>query len=377
MAHLRTNPFHYGSPAAGEYFADREDELRDVVHRMLNAGNVILLSPRRYGKTSLLFAATSRVRDGRGRTGYVSLLRCTSPRDVAETLLNGVLNGPLSWLSSQQNRLADLLSRLRLAPSISFQPSGDVRVSVGAASAETQWQTVLGDVLRLLKQASEGKRPVSFVLDEFQRVVEIDPSLAGVFKGLADELSDVSLVLCGSKLHLMRQLTATPAAPLFDMGERIHLGKVPETAMVGFLMARAEEARKPMTEGAARLIFAAVDGIPNDVQRLAYEAFFLAERKIDTDTVQAAIERVVAHRSAEYEDAFARLAPVQQRLLRSLACRPRASLYARAFMNELEVANSNAVRKALDVLAEHELVAQHGQDWMVTDAFYRRWLAAE
>src|ERR1700716_4672381 len=103
------NPFSYGSPVRAEHFTDRREELADIVARMLGGQNVILLSPRRYGKTSLLFKAMEEVRRRKGRTGYVTLARCTDRREVAEAFFTGIVNGPLSWLRRRQRELVERL----------------------------------------------------------------------------------------------------------------------------------------------------------------------------------------------------------------------------------------------------------------------------
>ena len=376
MQDFEPNPFHYGSPAGGDYFANRKAELADITGRMLNGQNVILLSPRRYGKTSLLLESISRVRAQHGRTGYASLLLCTSARDVAEAILTGVLNGPLSWLSQQHGRLSQVLSGMRLTPSIELDSSGGVRASLSPVSGATDWRDVLSRALRLLLEAGEGKRPVSLVLDEFQRVAEIDPNLPAVFKTMADELQRVGLVFSGSKLHVMQKLAIGPGAALLGMGERISLGPVPRAEMVQFLCARAQQGGKHMSESVAAAAFDAVDGVPNDVQRLAYEAFVVAVEVIDAEALEVALSRIVSHWAMDYEETFERLAPVQQRVLRTIARQPRSQVYSRAFLEEVDVANANSVKKALEVLSDLELVARHGSEWRVADAFLRRWLTA-
>src|SRR5262245_53230354 len=94
------NPFIYGESVPPDVvggLADREDELELLSRSMLGGRNVIVIAPRRYGKTSLLRRAVVDVRAGGGRSGWVSLADCASPRDVAEALLAGVLSGPASW----------------------------------------------------------------------------------------------------------------------------------------------------------------------------------------------------------------------------------------------------------------------------------------
>lgn len=367
------DPYHYGSPVAGDHFCDREEALADIETRMLAGANVVLLSPRRYGKSSLLLRAIERVRRRGGSSGYVSLIRCSSRREVAEAVASGILNGPLSSLTRRRENLKELLRDLRIAPVLGVDANGGFSLSFQPGAAPTDWESVLADSLRLLARRSR-QRPTSLVLDEFQRVVEIDEALGGVFKAVADELSSTSLVFAGSKPHLMHRLAGGPGAPLLGIGERIVLDVIPEGAMQKYLMHRATAAGKHMSTRAAALIYTAVDGIPNDVQRLAFEAFLVAGDTIDEETVAIAVQRIVSHQSTDYGELYERLAPTQQRVLRALACEPTGAVYAASFLHDADVTNPNSVRAAIEVLEGRELLRRHGGVWMVSNAFFRAWL---
>jgi uncharacterized protein len=368
------NPFSYGSPVRAQHFTDRREELADIVARMLGAQNVILLSPRRYGKTSLLFKAMDEVRRRKGRTGYVTLARCTDRREVAEAFLTGVVNGPLSWLSRRRRDLLDRLSRMRFRPEVVVGADGSLSVSVAAGAREPNWSEVMADALRLLSGAGEGGHPVSLVVDEFQVAAEIPPGLGGEFKAIADELSDVSLVFSGSREHVMRELAIGPGAPLLGMGEPMTLGIVPEGDMVDFLCRRSRAGGKVMTPEVARALFRAVDGLPNDVQRLAWISYGIAQDVIDEPVVALALQKAVRHQSSDFAERFQRLSPSQQRVLRELAQGPVSAVYAKAFLDAVKVANANAVRTALAALAGEELVVRRDGAWQVASPFLRTWL---
>lgn len=367
------DPFHYGSPAGAEHFCDREPALADIEARMLTGNNVVLVSPRRYGKTSLLLRAIEGVRRRDGASGYVSLIRCSSRREVAEAVASGIFNGPLSSLTRRRENLKDLLHDLRIAPVLGVDSTGAFTLTFSTAAARTDWETVLGDALRLLARRS-GRRPTSLVLDEFQRVLEIDAALGGVFTAIAGELQDTSFVLAGSRPHVMDRLASGPGAPLLGMGERITLDVIPEEPMTAFLAARATAAGKPMSRDVAAQIYAAVDGVPNDVQRLAFEAFLVAGATVDEMAVTVAMQRIVSHQSTDYAELYERLAPTQQRVLRTLACEPSSAVYSAAFLRETDVSNANSMRAALDVLAGRELVRRRDGAWIVSSAFLRAWL---
>lgn len=369
-----SNPFHYGSPVSGDAFADRRRELDALTRRMLDGENVILLSPRRYGKTSLLRRAMESVRRRGGRTGYASLVKASNRREVAEALLGAVLTGPAGWLTRRRSELGGLLGGLSVQPSITFHPSGALQVTFSASSPHVAWERVLEDSMRILVKVARS-HPTSLVIDEFQRVAEIDSGLPGVFKAIADELSAVSLVFAGSKLHVMRELSSGPGAPLLGMGERISLDVVPEHEMVAFLCKRAAAGRKTLAEATALGIFRRVDGVPNDVQKLAYAAFAAARTAINEEAVTAGFGEIVALEVVDYVETLEGCSPAQQRVLKALARAPETHVYSADFLRAVDVSNANAVRKALDVLSRRELVRRGAdREWRVANPFFREWL---
>jgi hypothetical protein len=270
--------------------------------------------------------------------------------------------------------LTDRLGRMRVRPELVVGPDGSFRVSVVPGLHEPNWSEVMADALRLLRDAGEGSHPVSLVIDEFQVAAEIPPGLGGEFKAIADELQGVSLVFAGSREHMMRELTSGPGAPLLGMGEPMTLGVIPEGDMVDYLCRRTRAGGKRLTPEVARRLYRTVDGIPNDVQRLAWIAFGVSQDVIDEPIVAMAMHRAVRHQSSDFTDRFERLSPSQQRVLRSLAHEPTANVYARAFLDAVKVANANAVRTALAALRRDELVTRREGVWLVANPFLRSWL---
>ena len=122
------------------------------------------------------------------------------------------------------------------------------------------------------------------------------------------------------------------------------------------------------------MLFGAVDGIPNDVQRIAWIAYGIAQDVIDEPIVEMAMHRAVRHQSSDFAERFERLSPSQQRVLRQLAHEPTANIYAKTFLDAVKVANSNAVRTAIAALVHRELVRRTDGQWRVANAFLRSWL---
>ncbi len=368
------NPYRFGAPVENAWFCDRDDELQALVRRMQDGIHMIVLSPRRYGKTSLLQTALRTFRAGGGRAGYADLIRATSEHEVATEILTATVNGVLRRGRRAARTLEHVLARLRLTPSVSVSTEGNVSFAFEPGVARRAWQQILDDALDLLADAAK-QGPVTLALDEFQQVAEIGSGIGGAFKAAADRLTNVSLVFAGSHQSVMERITRTRGAPLYGMGEVLSLGIVPREEMVDYMRRRARAGGKRLTKAVAELLFDRAGGIPNDVQWLAHAAFEHATQEaIDEQAISAGLDAIVARQSSSFAERFETLAPSQQRTLKALAHSPTEHVYSREFLDRVDVANANAVRKALATLSQAELVERAGGSWGLTNPFLREWL---
>ncbi len=373
---MESNPFRYGAPVEREWFCDRDDELEGLLATMRDGLHAFVLSPRRYGKTSLLRRALARFRSDGGRAAYVNLLFCTTEIEVASTVLSGVLDGVLTRTGRAGRRVEEFVRHLRVQPRISFGGDGRVEVGFDPGYASEAWQSVLQDAVGLLTRSAE-RRPSALVLDEFQVVASIGRhGIGGAFKAVADATSNTSLVFSGSHLSIMERLTRGQGAPLQGMGERFVLDVIPEEDMVSYLQRRARSGSKRLKRPTAALIYTEALAIPNFVQWLAHAAFESAagEDEITADHVTDGMATVARRQAGDFAERFELLAPAQQRILIALAESPTGRPYTKTFLDTVQVANSNAVTTALRVLRERELVDRHQGEWRVSNPFLGRWL---
>jgi hypothetical protein len=371
------NPFRYGAPVEAASFCDRAAELEALTARMRDGIHAFVLSPRRFGKTSLLLEALRRFRKSGGRGGYANLLLCTTEAEVAGVVLTAVVREVLRPAGRTRRGIEEVLGHLRVAPQIEFAPDGRVTLTLQPAAGSERWYEGLEDAVGLLERAGE-RRPAALVLDEFQQVAEIGPKgLGGAFKALADRARGTSLVFSGSRLSVMERLTRGRGAPLLGMGETFDLAVVPEAEMTAHLAARARRGGKRLTRADARAAYHRADGIPNDVQWLAHAAYEAAGDTIDAEAIEAGLASIVSRQAGFFAERYEALAPSQRRIVRELARSPREKVYAKAFLDAVLVANANAVTTALRVLAEQEIVRREGRQWRLASPFFRAWLLAQ
>jgi len=204
-------------------------------------------------------------------------------------------------------------------------------------------------VYQILAELAEDG-PAVLMLDEFQAAVDLSPHIPQLLKALADQHPNVSLVLAGSRQHLMESLVLSQGAPLYNMAERLVLGPIDDSVMCDFLVARTKSGEKMMKLGVARSISAMAGPIPHDIQRLAYEVYDFSSDTISESDVAYGMNRVVAHEAEGYADRFSKLTIGHRRVLMVLARTVVTQPQSAEFFQATGYANPGAARKATKAL---------------------------
>lgn len=369
------NPFHYGTPVEGKNFAGRRAELDALVERMRNGVSVVLLSPRRYGKTSLLRRAELELSGDRPAPAVieVNVLRCGDVATLAGRLASAAYRTPGGRWHRVRSALPDFVRRLRVSPEVTFDADGRPVFSFSPALAPKAADDVIADVYAILASQAD-ERAAVLVLDEFQAVIRLGSHLPDLLKGLADEYPAVVLVLAGSKRHMMERLVVSSEAPLYGMAQRMFLGPIPSDVMNAHLVERASTGGKHLSAAVAAVIVALAGPVPNDIQRLAFEAYGVAGDTIDEGAVSAGMAAGVAHEAAQYSERFAELSGTQARVLVALAGYDRSPTFSAEFARTVGAANASSVKRAIDALEMKELVVERDRLWVPSDPFLAAWL---
>lgn len=380
------NPFLYGAPVDGEHFTGRQAELRSILSRVRTGVNVVLMSPRRYGKTSLLKRAATRLIDADGAA--VARLNVMNAPDLPSfaAQLVGQVYGAKGGAWQRLKAVPDFLKRVRVTPTVTFGSDDRPRFGFQPGFSVADAHTVITDMYAVLAELAE-HRPAVLILDEFQAVLDVDKNLPALFKALADEHPSVALVLAGSNEHMMRRLFQERTGPLYGMAEHYALGRIPDDEMADFLVRRASAGGKTMPREVADAIVAAAGPVPNDIQRLAFEVYDCSTKKIVALDVAAGMNLVVQHESARYAQQYEDLSPGQRRVVHRLAHEPSTAPQSTEFVHAVGLANPSSVRKAITALRASEVVvyrsggtpasegvAGGGQKYAVTDPFFAEWL---
>ena len=205
------NPFKFGTIVDGEYFTDRVAEQEKVREILASENHLILISPRRFGKTSLV----QKVTKGLSRPVFqLNLQLVTGTADFAARLL---------WIMLQQypmERLKHLITHFRFIPTISTNPMTDgIEVSF---QPSMDGFILLEDVFTLIDKLgmkNPHKKPI-VVLDEFQEIRTLDKNLDKKLRSILQTYNHANYIFLGGGVLfiiigiLIRQKKAEKKAPL-------------------------------------------------------------------------------------------------------------------------------------------------------------------
>jgi AAA+ ATPase superfamily predicted ATPase len=366
---------------AGEYFTDRESEAQLLAADIQHGLNVVLISPRRFGKTSLVL----RVIDGLRRTGvlvaYVDLLRAPNKERLAAHLAAAIYAGLESPFDRARERAATFFQQLRIHPKPTLNPDGTLsfEFGIGMVEGDPDTDATLEQLLAMPAAiARERQRRVALVLDEFQEIVELDPHLPALMRSVFQIQGDVAHLFLGSRQHLLRSVFVDRGQPLYRLAKPMTLGPIAEDLFVEFLRERFAAGRSQIRLDAARRLIQMTQGHPHDTQELGHFAWALAVAEgcpATIEIIERALETVVDAEDARLTDLWASLTPHQRLTLLAIALQEGRGLYREETRRRNGLGPPGRVQKSVRRLVERELIEPTaGAGHRVPDMFLRAWL---
>jgi len=371
------NPFT-DKIAAGDQFCDRDQERAELSRLVRGGHSAVLLSPRRYGKSSLALETLTDMRGQGLLTAYVDVMPVSSERELVERLARGVAQG-FGWgmaLGQLPRQLGRLFAHVHLE--FSLDASGP-RVSA-VLDPHTEVLQLLEEVLEQTCRYAEQKgRGACVVLDEFQEITQLEQSrvIEATMRSVIQRHQGVAWLYVGSRRHLLRSMFADRNRPFFDSASIVELHELPEEAVVPWITATFAQTGKVCSEATARLIYSCSRGYAYYVQQLASTAWNLTEELCTDDLVDQADVILLRELSSGFEIILSSLSLAQKRLLQALALAPTDQPYSVDFLTKSQL-SVGAVQKAIRVLIDRDLVGRRlDQNYQLVDALLAQWLTQQ
>ncbi|HEY7475672.1 MAG TPA: hypothetical protein VH679_11710 [Vicinamibacterales bacterium] len=375
------NPFVYGEIVGSAAFADRALELDRLERDLQHGQKVFLISPRRYGKSSLIRYAMRRLARQGVLTVEVTVSSSSSYAAFLETYARALLAAetPVSRL---RQWAAEMFRTVRPEVRVETEPPGTARVAIAFPAVQTQ-----RDVARLAAEvfalpdriAAARRRKLAVALDEFQAIAGFNGgSVEHALRAAVQDQRRVGYVFAGSEPSLMERMLG-PRRPFYKAGPVVRLEKIPPGEFGAFLETRFTGSGIKPEPGLGAAIVDLAGNVPYDVQRLAHESWddlrAAGRKSAGLEDLHATLTRLLREQDTVFEEAWQRLTLAQRGVLRALVLEDGRELLSADVRARYRLAGPSSVQSALGALVRDDVITKEGTTYAVVDSLFREWVA--
>lgn len=372
------NPFRFGGVVRGPYFADRVAELEELAREMNSLGRVFLVSPRRYGKTCLLFNLMDRLVNNGLAVAFVDLNAHPDLPSLAAAMAQKLA----AALETDLDKLLKLFSGMRrLRPRLAVGPDGGISAGLEPVSDRKEAVPALLEGLSQAEALARRKRKkLIVIIDEFSDIQKYEGEV--VEKALRSEIQNqehLGYVFSGSEESIMLAMVNDRRRAFYKMGRLMALGPIDRGAYVEFIHRWLERGQIVASRQDLIRILELGEDVPYNVQRLCHnlwEAAVAGQKKVTKDLVEQLPEQIAKQDSPHYELIWRSITPSQRALLMALAQTPDAKPFSRDFQLRHGIGPSSSIKASLDSLARKGILIRGlSGSYKFADIFFTRWIA--
>ena len=372
------NPFILGHRISRPFFCDRENEQKALTSAIMNGRNVVLISPRRMGKTSLAYVSISDSEEIKNDyiTFFIDILQTGSLAEFT-FLLGKVVFDTLA--AKSETRVRGFLAALKsLKGSFGFDAiSGTPTFNIQLGDIKHPEYT-LDEIFSYIEQC---EKPVVIVIDEFQQITKYpEKNVEALLRSHIQRLSNASFVFAGSERTILQEMFASSKRPFYNSAEIMHLGPIDEDIYVNFAQKQFSDYGKSLEDAPVRLAFQLFEGNTFYMQRAMNIAFAETSRDdvCGEETIRRAIKTMVAANDVVFREILSNMSVHQKLTLYSIASeRSVVNPLSGKFVKDHSLPSASSVQSALLKLSKSGIVTKTESGYIMTDPLFRIFINGE
>ncbi len=366
-------PFAYGISVSGENFTDRVKETRQLLLNFTHGLNTIIISPRRFGKTSLVNKAINSLSDNSIVPVFIDIYDCRDEFDFYNRFSEAILKQASSSLDTALKNISDFIGRIAPKISVSSDNTSEYSISLGLSPR----QIVPEDILNLPEKIAikRGKHLV-VCIDEFQQIGEFPDSLQiqKRLRGVWQHQKNTSYCLFGSKKHMLENIFQNKRMPFYQFGQLIYLERIPETDWVEYIISRFRKDGKKISEELAKRICEIVDRHSSYVQQLAWNLYVETDDEATEEGLEAAVSGLLAQNNSFFTEQIRPLSSYQINFLKAICCGIHSGFTSEKILSSWNLGSKSNVSVIKKALLGNEMIESRGKDIYISDPVFEIWL---
>ncbi len=375
------NPFVYGEVVPSGAFVNRIAELERLTRDLSAGQKVFLISPRRYGKSSLIRQALSTVSKRGALTVEVTVSSFSSYVAFLEGYARALMAAETRWDRAKAwltEAVRSTRTEIRYTPGDS--PLGSLTVSFPTVKSDRDVSRLAQDVFALPGRLADArKRNVVVALDEFQAIGEFNGgSVEHAMRAAVQHQRNVGYVFAGSEPSLMERMLG-PKRPFYKAGPVMRLEKIPADEFAVAIDSRFRRSGMKPDEGLGDAIVDLAGNLPYDVQRLAHETWdevrAAGGKRATLDHLHQALTRLLSEQETMFEALWQRLTLPQRAVLRAVVVEGGHSVLSEDVRTRHRLGGTSTIQAALTALVRDDVISRDGRRYTVVDSLLREWVA--
>ncbi len=343
------NPFIIGKAAEGEYFINRVEDRKRLNANLTHGMNTVIISPRRWGKTSLVKNVLSSIDDERFLTVFVDVFRCKSEYEFYRNFSTCVIKQTSSKIDEWVETVKTFLSGITPKFSFGSDPLNDFSLSF-------EWNEcddTEDEILSLPQKIAEKKgKKIIVCLDEFQQIAEFPSSVdfQKKLRSMWQHQQDVTYCMFGSKKHLMENFFSNKSMPFFKFCDMMFLKKIEITEWIPFICRNFSNTGKSISEKQAERICNVTACQSSYVQQLSWITWYKTEGTTTDKNIDSAIDDLLEQNKTFFQADVEQLTELQYNFMRAIANGVTQGFTRKDILRKYRLessANVQAIKKAM------------------------------
>jgi uncharacterized protein len=367
------NPFVFGKVITGEHFLDREKEQERLQHNILSGINSMLVSPRRWGKSSLVRQVAERIQNENSsiRFCFIDMFNIRKEEDFYAQLVTAVLKTASDrwekWMEDAKQFLKGLIPRF----SIGSDPMNDFSVSL-------DWKEVKNNPVEILNFpeiiSANKKIRIVVCIDEFQNLGFFDEPLEfqKTLRAHWQLHKNAVYILLGSRRHMLTGLFNNPSMPFYRFGDMVMLEKIPAEFWPFFISDWFARSGKNFPDTLAAKIPGLLENHPYYIQYLTHEIWSNTEKEVTEELVEMAITNLIDQNNYLFQMQTDNLPNTQVAFLKALSDGV-TSFTSMETMKKYDLGSVSNIRRIRDALIQKEIIDIFPGKPEFLDPLYKLW----
>jgi AAA+ ATPase superfamily predicted ATPase len=365
------NPFRYGTVVDEPFFINRVNEMAEIKQALLSGQNLILYSPRRYGKTSLIKKVLKDLNTQGYPVVFIDFFKIPSREKFIQEYSREIFRNYTSWEKALK-RITGLMKSVK--PVISVDEHGIPEASVKFEREEIT--AALDDIINLPEKLSTDKRWI-VVLDEFQEIERLNgENFEKELRSAFQLHQKVSYVFMGSRKHLLTNIFTRKNRAFYNFGRLFKLDKIQPDEISKFLIKGFESVGTHFNDKLVARILDLTGNIPYFVQMLASVLWDQTAGKapeITEDHIQQALEKSLWHQNDFYLSVLQQLTSYQQKVLQAIA-KENSGIFTNDYAKRNYFSAVSSTQRAVKRLEEEDIIVKTENAYHFEDPLFRIWL---